>query len=133
VVFSGDYESADYTTDRERLGALLVRYPGQDTYFPGEEVLRLCRGAHGPAYLCVISDVALHNAAEALEYLARIRQVVCGGTLCFIYRSGEQPPPDIRRLLEAVARLGYRVRAVTSEEELRDLGVGTARELYPGL
>jgi len=133
VVFSGDYESADYTTDRDLLGSLLVRYPGQDTYFPGEEVLRLSRAARAPVYLCVISDVALHNAPEALEYLAQIRQMVCGGTLCFIYRPREQPPPDIRRMLEAVSRLGYQVRTVTSEEELRDLSAGTARELYPGL
>lgn len=130
VVFSGDYESIAFTREREALASLLVRYPGQDTYFPAAEVLRLCRAAPKPPYLCVISDAALHNASEALEGLALAAGTICGGTLYFIYHPRRTPPSDIQRLLEKVSGLGYRVCAVTSEEDLHRLSLATARELY---
>jgi|GEM_PF-6588842 len=130
VVFSGDYQSTSFTVDQDTLAALLVRYPGQDTYFPAAEVLRLCRDAKAPAYLCVISDAALHNVGEALEGLTHAARLVCGGTLYFIYHPRRTLPADLRRLLEGVASLGYHVRAVTTEEDLRRLSMATARELY---
>ncbi|WP_027717449.1 vWA domain-containing protein [Desulfovirgula thermocuniculi] len=130
VVFSGDYESTGFTREREAVASLLVRYPGRDTYFPAAEVLRLCRAAPRPPYLCVISDAALHNAGEALEGLAQAARATCGGTLYFIYHPRRTPPPDIQRLLEKVSALGYRVCAVTGEEDLQRLSLATARELY---
>lgn len=123
INFSKEYTRFEFSNQTSDIDSEIMRYHGDVTEIPGDEMIRTVKRNNYPIHTMIISDSQIQNLYEELDTLRKVyKESESGGTLLLCCE-----PTDKSRDMEDI---GYTVLFARDFDELGRLTIDRSKELY---